>query len=258
MPRRAGLQQPRARANARSPTASPAARIAADFFGPLTGAAAPPALAGLDTRHATRATSINSATVRRQTVAELIEVARVPWRVSRHASGAPEKVRRRAAGMPHVRAPACPPQLARSTSGSTGALGRRERTFSGCRAPRVAVPGSARRLASATHVRAPKRRRKRLRTTSSRQQPPDSTHTRHGPRDMQSQNEAAGAARGACIERVPIRTCGPRRAHRRLPPPPPVAPNSALGVRARRAQRTPHTSIAMQVLSTGYLLFRHV
>ncbi len=41
MPRRAGLQRPRARANARSPTASPAARIAADFFGLLTGAAAP-------------------------------------------------------------------------------------------------------------------------------------------------------------------------------------------------------------------------
>ena len=53
--------------------------------------------------------------------------------MSRHASGAPKNVRRRAARTPYVRAASRPPQLARSTSGSlaASAAGRRRMRPSG-------------------------------------------------------------------------------------------------------------------------------
>ena len=70
------------------------------FFEPLTGAAAP--------------------RLRRQTCPKWT-CCTTPWSVSRHASGASKKVRRRAVRTPYVRALSRAPQLARSTSGSLAA-----------------------------------------------------------------------------------------------------------------------------------------
>jgi len=100
------------------------------FFEPLTGAAAP-------------AWEL----LRRQTCPKWT-CCTTPWSVSRHASGASKKVRRRAVRTPYVRAPSRAPQLARSTSGSLAASAAGCEAHAPARDTRFGVQGArARRVA---------------------------------------------------------------------------------------------------------------